>query len=332
MLLYDDKYTATLRDLFRNAREVSMAIAFWGEGGNLIFDDCKKTPVRIICNLALGGTNPKVIQELKKRKNTEVRQLDNLHAKLVLTDNHMIVGSANISSNGLGLEAGEAARFRELGLLSQDAKQLKSARDWFKDLWQASQEITESHLRNAQKTWESRRNARPWAAGSGSRNLIDMPASELRKRKIYFAIFRAWLSEQAAARLEEENKKLANSSHPEHGKTLDAYEGWDEKLPKDPDAVVIPIYWGKRGGIKIYPAQRPFPELRDDRTSLDFTIKVKDTNTLGLPFSLPPGDDKGWQEEIRNWLEAIKNKGTNAERACKPVYEFLKWREEQLPG
>ena len=330
MLIHDNQYLKALQKLLDEADEISMAVAFWGAGSTSIFEGHDGKPLRIICNLALGGTNPAVICELQDRENTEVRQLDNLHAKLVLTKKAMIVGSANISRNGLGSKD-KAAKLRELGIVSQDVEQLRAARALFDDLWKnESRKIYGPDLRAAQTAWEGRRDKRPYSVTPESGSLLDMPSSELKDRKIYFVIFRSWLSDEGEERRKEENNSLTDSDHPEHGGMLDAYEEWgDDEFPRDSDALIIPIYWGKRGKIEIYPAQRPLPDRRDDGMSLDFTIEVKDDSRLKLPFSLLLSNDEEWQDEIRDWLESYEASETGEPPTfCKPVYEFLKWREK----
>ena len=346
MLIHDHQYLQKLRTLLKDAQEASVAVAFWGEGSESLFEGWNGKPLRILCNLELGGTNPRVIRDFMALKNAEIRQLDNLHAKLVLTDTAMIVGSANMSSNGLGLEAGEAKGFRELGILSQDAGQLMAARAWFEDLWEDSAPINESDLDKAQKAWEKRRNARPWTSDSGSTNLLDHPApyEALQGREIYFVIWQKHLSPEASARLKKENESLKNENKKKAGSGaksddgLDAYEGWGyDELPKDPKAVIIPIYWGERGAINIDGAQRPYPERGDgpqcvgNGDRVDFTIKVKDTSTLGLPFSLPSNDER-WHNKIRKWLKVmIDGSGSAGEppKKCIPVSDFLDWHKHQ---
>jgi len=339
MLVHDDKYSKAMSELLSDAQDVSMAVAFWGAGSETIFKNYKGKPPRIICNLALGGTNPKAIRELKKKwKGAEIRQLDNLHAKLVLTGSGMIVGSANISSNGLGLEDGETAGFRELGIVSKDAKQLEAAHTWFAKLWKASDEIEESHLIDAQRAWEERRSARPWK--TRSRSLLDMPSSEFQQREIYFVIYRNLLSKSAENRLEEEKSKLANISHPQYGNTLDAYEGWrHDELPKDPDAVIIPIHWIADDKVKIFPVQHPCkglgdgPRSPDEGDRVDFVTNEQGPGALRLPFSFP-NNGKRWKMEILSWLKFLKKRARNSKEApkfCIPVHEFLEWREKQ-PG
>jgi hypothetical protein len=318
-----------------------VAVAFWGKGSQSIFDRWNAKPLHILCNLALGGTNPSVIRKLRTLEGAEVRQLDNLHAKLILTDRAMIVGSANMSSNGLGLEDGEVAGLRELGMVSRDAGHLDAARSWFEDVWKTSRSITDSDLDNAETAWEKRRDRRPWTRltrDSGSDTALCPPASELEDRKIYFVIYRKGLSEQATARLEDENKKLATNGALNDG-ILDAYEGWGyNELPKDQEALIIPVYWGAEGAIILYGPQRPYPECGDGPQSshngdrMDFMIKIKDPRTLGLPFSLKPSHMNRCREEIRAWLEDITPdayESAKPPKFCVSVYEFLKWLENR---
>jgi hypothetical protein len=86
MFISSENYLKQLSTVIQESSELSLAVAFWGNGADkkLQLDGSKS--YRIICNLATGGTNPKVIEKLRKyfgedhRQHT--RQLDNLHAKV----------------------------------------------------------------------------------------------------------------------------------------------------------------------------------------------------------------------------------------------------------
>lgn len=334
MLVHDNQYLETLCDLLKEAKEASMAVAFWGEDSETIFDGYEGKPPRIICNLALGGTNPKAIRELKtKWKNAKIRQLDNLHAKLVLTEKAMIVGSANISSNGLGLEDGEVAGFRELGIRSEDAEQLKAARTWFDELWEnEAREIDDSDLDAAQRVWKKRRSARPSEKVLRSRNLLDQPASVLKDSEIYFVIYRNGWSKKVK---EIVGKKQAENIRTKHEK-LDAYETV-KGFPKVRNVAIIPIYWGANGAIKIDNTQKTkgSPPDKDgggnSDSLLDFT--VMDRKFRPDPFSFTPSHRRELENNIKPWLESIRDQFLDEYYAgCVPVYKFLKWRETQQPG
>jgi len=90
-------HTLSLR--VRKARRVLAAIAYFGQGG------AKRLPLRkgdcLVVDMSpatvrAGATDPREVEKLVKKK-VRVFTRRNLHAKLVLLDRSMIVGSANIS-------------------------------------------------------------------------------------------------------------------------------------------------------------------------------------------------------------------------------------------
>ena len=93
-------------------RKPCCAVAFWGRGAAALFGP--RSRVRIVCNLATGGTNPDEIIALQAKGHT-VLQHDQLHAKVYLGKSQAVVASANASANGLGLEASEQAKWIEAG-------------------------------------------------------------------------------------------------------------------------------------------------------------------------------------------------------------------------
>ena len=133
----------------------SFAVAFWGAGAAGKLHQGGQGEFRAICNLASGGTNPFEIRKLN-RKN--IRQSDTLHAKVYIGSQNVIVGSANISANGLGFEGIEQARWTEAGTLAHDTA---AALEWFDKLWNEAREIMESDLKEAEKVWNRRQKARP---------------------------------------------------------------------------------------------------------------------------------------------------------------------------
>lgn len=52
--------------------------------------------------VAIGISDLEVFDVIKDRQNSELRLLDNLHAKLYLADNNALVGSANVTASALG--------------------------------------------------------------------------------------------------------------------------------------------------------------------------------------------------------------------------------------
>lgn len=130
-----------------------------GKGAELLFDDLPTdTEVHVICNLTSGGTNPQTIRALQALgSRVSVRQLNNLHAKVVCGDEVAVIGSANCSSNGLALQGQQCAGWREAGVVTKAAEVLADVRPWLDNLWQAAQDINETDLAIAKENWDRRR-------------------------------------------------------------------------------------------------------------------------------------------------------------------------------
>lgn len=146
------KLTAAIKTLLKEPN-VRCAVAFWGKGCE---NWLKGDGARVICNLASGGTNP---HALKKLKIAELRQYDSLHAKVFIGENQSIVGSANVSSNGLGFEGDEQNGWHEAGVLVDTSDDLTS---WFEDLWEGkSRSITLADWKEAARKWALRQQFKP---------------------------------------------------------------------------------------------------------------------------------------------------------------------------
>lgn len=333
MLIHGKQYLKTLRERIGEARTASIAVAFWGRGAEFVFEEWRGDKLRVICNLVLGGTNPLAVKAMMKIPNVELRHCGELHAKVVLTDSVLIVGSANISSNGLGLEKEEAAKFHEVGVLSNDAAMRLEAQRWFDALWASADVISKNDLSVAEAAWKRRRQNRPLLPGGRPGALLEQPPDRLRDRAIFIVVYRSGLSQTAEKALRvEQTRAQGMSSEFQHDK-LDLYEGWDAgTLPLGREDILIPIYWGARGKITVDKPQRPLPELKSKykdedgvNVCLDFSIQLDDDRVLGYTFK--PKDRKYLESGIRPWLESLGIEPDDG-RAV-PLYDYLKWRERQ---
>lgn len=134
-----------------SARDPRCAVAFWGRGASALFRADVKA--RIVCNLSAGGTNPHEVRALL-RGGHKVRQNDILHAKVYIGGGRAVIGSANLSANGLGFEASEAAHWLEAGVVTRE---LIAVEAWFEDLWRSplTRAISEPEIRAAEALWET---------------------------------------------------------------------------------------------------------------------------------------------------------------------------------
>lgn len=149
------------------AREVKgsldIAVAFWGESAiSELGLDQRQGDVRILLDLSAGATNPAVVRQLLQLHPAKVRSLPRLHAKAYIGDNEVIVGSANASANGLGVESRAANHWIELGILTDDAMAINDAKRWFAERWSESRtiDVDSDYFKQVEAAWKARQKFR----------------------------------------------------------------------------------------------------------------------------------------------------------------------------
>ena len=262
--LSNDGYHKKVKNLFLNDKRLDIAVAFWGKDSESFFENTTKR-IRIICNLDSGACNPHIINKIKDITNVTIRNNSHLHAKVLIQNDVAIIGSANLSANGLSFEGHELDGWIEAGILSTDKEVLTAASEWFKNLWKNSEEIDEQMLNLALKRWRDKRNQRELTHHidplfSKSFLLGAMRYKEsFKDRNIYFVIYKTQLSQEAMSALEKSKKSLpdelqtaalekSRAAHPRWRKDVACYEGWDD-LPDD--AYLIDIYHDHRNAPKV---------------------------------------------------------------------------------
>ena len=169
MFLHEDHLTKAILHLLTTEPTLRIATAFIGTGASrFIGSQC--TDAKIVCNLSMGSTNPQEIVTLIQRfGKSNVRQVNNLHAKLYIGSEYAIVGSANMSHNGLGFQP---TALREAGYrFPLEPSNRHSSLDWFDQLWAEAREITEKDLKNAEEKWKRRDKNRDGEWNFDSRNI-----------------------------------------------------------------------------------------------------------------------------------------------------------------
>lgn len=263
MFVTSDDYLAQVSRVITEAEEVSIAVAFLGDGAERLFDGIAK-PVRLLCNLMSGATNPDVVEHLRANPMVHVKHLANLHAKVIHTPTEALIGSANLSANGLNLEGVEGAGWREAGYVVRDTEQIQAIRRWFEQQWDdhTARDVGDVDLAEARRRWELRRAGRV-ASTSKPVRLIDTPVEQLKGLPIYVVLYNREASalgtETGNASIKAAAGELARDGELD-GK-LSFFEHWPA-LPKD--ASLLCFWYGSRLGLQPEGAWRRIPKL--DRT------------------------------------------------------------------
>jgi len=266
MFVSGSAYLQAVKEVLKspNKQVVYLAVAFWGKGAELLFDSMPKgIEVRVICNLTSGGTNPQTIRALLALGSwVSVRQLNDLHAKVVCGDTMAVIGSANCSSNGLALQGLQCAGWREAGVVTKVAGVLADVRPWLDNLWQSAHEINEVDLALAQDNW-GRRRALANKEDAGRFIFDERHGKDYWEgKRVYLAIYCEEPSNQAVQQYEKikqrEDRKAAAGCFDES--VLSFYEQWLE-LPLDAILVDVLYRRGKKTAEVEKECYRRIPAL-----------------------------------------------------------------------
>lgn len=251
-----------VREIIRSSENVALAVAFWGRdaGKSLLGDinSTRKNSVRLLCDLEMGGTNPWEIDQLLSEQYL-LSHFPYLHAKVYLGDNRVVVGSANASANGIGLEGEQCDGLQEAALYSEDSNVVASAWTWFEDLWDRSTLISDDPdaLERARSRWAVANRQRPLPSSETSllRAILDRP-EELEGR-LWFAIYptatgRSDLAEAGIDALKEAHRDW---------KELAYYWGWPELERLPANARVVDLRYSKNGRLYAQKAQYEILDL-----------------------------------------------------------------------
>lgn len=219
---------AAIRDIFRSASEAKIAVAFWGTGAvQALGLDRSGLSVEIICNLDSGACNPAEIRRLRALKpSVAVKSDPRLHGKVYWTPSAVVVGSSNASTNGLAVEEGSLKGWAEANLLSKDPQVIEAIRSWFDTRQQAAYEISEEHLKLAERVWNGRKHSAP-AGMKLTGDLVEAIRNSNEHaawQKIKLAVWSENLSPEGRRQLEE--VIAGNPALRGH----EAYEGWHDQF------------------------------------------------------------------------------------------------------
>jgi len=139
-----------------SGKDVRIASAFLGSGA----EDVVQAGSRLICDIGMGGTNPHALKALSEKLGENLRWLPDFHAKVYLSDEGCVVGSANLSSRGVGFLS--PARLIEASvLMDSNEEAARSAADWYEVAWNESSIVGPREIAWALATWNSDKRGAP---------------------------------------------------------------------------------------------------------------------------------------------------------------------------
>ncbi|WP_170764596.1 phospholipase D family protein [Ruegeria lacuscaerulensis] len=236
-----------LATAIRDAKDVRLAVAFWGDGAAdaLGIDEGFGAKFRIVCNLMSGGTNPNEIRRLQVR-GAEVRQLNDLHAKVGVTDDLSFLGSSNMSTNGLGDE-GSGASWREANIVYRNSR--PEIEKIFEEFWRDSTEISKADLQNAEAVWTARRKGNAVASvGVAKRSLLDVLRTSpeyLGALNVRMVVYDTVTDPEELAILD----RAEAEAQQRYNGPFEVYWDWESMETEAADAYLVDFDWPAKGKI-----------------------------------------------------------------------------------
>lgn len=296
--------------------ESRIAIAFWGTGAvQALSLNRAARAVRVLVNAETGGSNPDELEELRRCRRISVRSHGRLHAKVVIGPDAMVVGSANASANGLGLEGSEVTGWKEAVVRSRNCDQLSVAKEWFDSLWAEAAPLDDAMLEQAR---EMRSRVR---SHSGLvRRALRTPA-EIRvrdERRIYVVVTNGE-SEHDFSEVRAAARKLGV----ELPKGYDHYEGWPQ-IPLD--AVLLSFQYSKIGA-SAEGLWETRPEGLTIRVGKVTAYPVAELSTARAE-NLAIGDLEDWVPSVNAACRVLRRKANREGISSDPdtqIYSGMDW-------
>lgn len=152
-LMRESQVAGKFKKLVASGTEAVIAVPFWGKGAATLLGLRKGMQLRVVCNLDHPGCNPDAIAEIRKL-GIQVKTHPRLHAKIYATSAGAIVGSSNVSSNGLSVEGAAARGWIEANTFCDNAQFVSEVLKLFKEvLWESpdSRRVTAKDLEEARR-------------------------------------------------------------------------------------------------------------------------------------------------------------------------------------
>ena len=154
--LIDGHILDAVQQLVQRDGELLAAVAFWGrDAGRQTGITERAQPTRILCDLLSGSCNPVEIRCLQEN-GIEVKYRPQLHAKVWMNGDEVVVGSANASMNGLGFET--AGPNIEAAVYLCDKEVARKVKKWFLREWGLAECVDETLLQVAETLWNQKQN------------------------------------------------------------------------------------------------------------------------------------------------------------------------------
>jgi len=295
-----------------------VAIAYVGKNSYQLFHENIREvkEVKFIVNFSdnsvrSGATNPAGVKQLEDF--ADVRNKEDLHAKVYIFDNTALVCSANLSKN--------ATSNIEAGILVEEREKVREILGFFKELWSKSDSIDSNTFSRRLRGWAESRSKR-------ARHGLRAPVDVVRRPKINK--FNPWKIPIPAPRLEVPAIVFSVGKMDKSGMKEDWRQRRDVELHKrfidESGAVFWSVGWERHYSTEplngyMYISQEGCVKyrLKIEKIIRNKDLKPEDKNYI-------PDCRKDWIDEVSTWIKITDIK--ELEESVDPT-SMMKWANRE---
>ena len=260
--------------------DVCIASAFLGIGA----DEYVPEAAKVICDITMGGTNPEVLKTLRAKLKGNLRHIPHFHAKVYISDKGCVIGSANLSSNGVGFLA--PSKLVEAAVkVGPETQVAEDARDWFDKIWSKhAKAITDEDIDWARTRWNANKTGMPQGRGNPATFEAAVRDPSSNAAQWSFILTRHELSDGVEENADEIAPEVRVQSMANDDSTLEYYE--DLGNAKQLDGYYIGIHKQPDGNVDLLALR--FLGNRDvkvdQKSYLVSFFSVIDWDSIGIPM------------------------------------------------
>jgi hypothetical protein len=327
LLTDPDQILHSAQSMIKDCR-ADVAVAFWGiHAANAVGLNLAASGSRVLLNADSGACNPNELAHLRTFKNVEVRNVGRLHAKLIVGTKKLLVGSANMSSNGLGYEGSEASGWSEACLISTEQRTVADAKKWFDALWSKGEPLSDEVIERARRARLTLH--RHWMAVARHRQSEPLDFDALGTAPIYVVVTDDEIDSGTRADFSKAAQQLKLDE-----KTVDFYQDWKE-MPSD--ALLFGYQFDPKKNVVEWDGAwdtRRSHTFRARNRAIGHSVLWARSKTL-RDFGSPTAK-LNWKKSVMGLIEHLRDKrllkevkkrpGVQCKSAtdwCIPLYDFI---------
>lgn len=277
--------------LISSGESLCCAVAFWGSGAKAELLDHRtgKSEPKIVCEISMGATSPLELEKMGAPDNHNLRYVEKLHAKVYISDQGVLIGSANASSGGIGFDGLPCGSLLEAGSFHHPGSPVwESVAKWFEGLYSEAKPVDGTALKRAQDTWMAHTGGKRTTISYRPESLLDLiQEAPERFGGIGFVFVKDSNKHTAVKDAKKKAIKLNNASV---GKIADWKEGAMFTDWRPSDVNIWPRwffeFWkpGRRLSVYARRVEHYVPEAGSVFTKV---APLDIQNKIGVDFSLP---------------------------------------------